>query len=94
MKIDNAGKVVPSYTGSVKSTGRSAKASSSASSAPPANVDENVELTPAASQMSEPPFDAAKVEAIKQAISAGQFRINPEAIADGLINTARELAGG
>jgi negative regulator of flagellin synthesis FlgM len=92
MKIDNAGKVVPSYTGSVKSTGRSAKASSS--SAPPANVDENVELTPAASQMSEPPFDAAKVEAIKQAISAGQFRINPEAIADGLINTARELAGG
>lgn len=93
MKIDNAGKVVPSYTGSVKSAGRAARASTSDGSAP-AKVDENVDLNPAASQMSEPPFDAAKVEAIKQAISAGQFRINPEAIADGLINTARELAGG
>ena len=36
-------------------------------------------------------FDAAKVEAIKQAISDGKFTINPEAIADKLIASTREL---
>ena len=36
-------------------------------------------------------FDAAKVEAIKQAISEGKFTINPEAIADKLIASTREL---
>lgn len=36
-------------------------------------------------------FDTAKVEAIKQAISEGRFTINPEAIADKLIASTREL---
>lgn len=36
-------------------------------------------------------FDSAKVEAIKQAISEGKFTINPEAIADKLIASTREL---
>lgn len=36
-------------------------------------------------------FDAAKVEAIKQALSEGRFTINPEAIADKLIVSTREL---
>lgn len=36
-------------------------------------------------------FDAAKVEAIKQAISEGRYTINPEAIADKLIASTREL---
>lgn len=36
-------------------------------------------------------FDAAKVEAIKQAISDGRFKINPEQIADSLIASTREL---
>jgi negative regulator of flagellin synthesis FlgM len=38
-----------------------------------------------------PGFDAAKVEAIKQAISEGRFKINPEQIADNLIASTREL---
>lgn len=36
-------------------------------------------------------FDAAKVEAIKLAISEGRFTINAEAIADKLISSTREL---
>lgn len=36
-------------------------------------------------------FDSAKVEAIKLAISEGRFTINPEAIADKLIASTREL---
>lgn len=39
----------------------------------------------------EPPVDTGRVAEIKQAIMEGRFRINPEAIADRLIDTAREL---
>lgn len=37
------------------------------------------------------PVNTAKVQEIKQAISEGRFKINPEAIADRLIESAREL---
>jgi len=38
-----------------------------------------------------PPVDSAKIQEIKNAITEGRFQINPEAIAEGLIETAREL---
>ena len=38
-------------------------------------------------------YDAEKVEAIKLAISNGQFQIHPEKIADGLIDTVKDLLG-
>jgi negative regulator of flagellin synthesis FlgM len=40
---------------------------------------------------SDPAFDAQKVEKIAQAIREGKFQINPEAIADKLIDNAKEL---
>lgn len=39
----------------------------------------------------EPTFNAQKVAEIRQAISEGRFRIDPERIADGLINSVREM---
>ena len=36
-------------------------------------------------------FDAEKVSRISDAISKGEFKINPEAIADKLISNAQEL---
>jgi len=36
-------------------------------------------------------FDAPRVAAIRQAIEAGEFRVNPEAIADKLIASVREM---
>ena len=39
-------------------------------------------------------FDAAKVEKVRQSISDGTYKINPEAIADKLIANAKELLGG
>lgn len=36
-------------------------------------------------------FDAARVEKIKQAISEGRFVVNPEKVADGLLETVRDL---
>ena len=41
----------------------------------------------------DPTFDASKVERIAAAIRNGQYRINPEAIADKLIVNAEELLG-
>jgi negative regulator of flagellin synthesis FlgM len=54
--------------------------------------DAEVALSDAAQRYgSETPIDAARVQEIKDAIAAGHFRINPEAIADRLISTAQEL---
>jgi negative regulator of flagellin synthesis FlgM len=39
----------------------------------------------------EAPVDAQKVAEIKQAIAEGRFQINPERIADGLLNSVREM---
>ncbi|MFZ2267877.1 MAG: flagellar biosynthesis anti-sigma factor FlgM [Azonexus sp.] len=38
-----------------------------------------------------PPVNSARIQEIKQAISEGRFKVNPEAIADRLIETARDL---
>lgn len=45
----------------------------------------------AGSQAASGTFDAKKVEEIKAAIASGQFRVNPERVADGLIDTVKEL---
>ena len=37
------------------------------------------------------PVNSARVQEIKQAITEGRFKINPEAIADHLIESARDL---
>lgn len=36
-------------------------------------------------------FDTKKVERIKNAIAEGQFKVSPEKIADGLLETVRDL---
>jgi negative regulator of flagellin synthesis FlgM len=38
-----------------------------------------------------PAVDAARVAEIKQAISEGRFQINPERIADGLLENVRQM---
>ncbi len=62
-----------------------------------AEASAKVELSAAATLLSgletDPTFDAAKVERIAQAIRDGQFKVNPEAIADKLIVNAEELLG-
>lgn len=47
--------------------------------------------SPMAQGVERPPVNAAKIQEIKEAISQGRFRINPESIADGLIETAKDL---
>lgn len=39
----------------------------------------------------EMPADVQRIAEIKQAITEGRFQINPERIADGLLNSVREM---
>ena len=69
------------------------------SNSPPAagsaEASATVQLSPAAAVLAklsaDPAFDTAKVERIAQAIRDGKFEVNPEAIADKLIENAQEL---
>jgi negative regulator of flagellin synthesis FlgM len=59
-----------------------------------ASTQEAVSLSPLASSLQsndQTTVNTAKIQEIKQAISQGRFKINPEAIADRLIETARDL---
>jgi negative regulator of flagellin synthesis FlgM len=46
-----------------------------------------------ASLASTPVVNQAHVDEIKQAIAEGRFKVNPEAVADKLIDTVREMIG-
>ena len=59
-----------------------------------AATQEEVSLSPMAASMQageRPPVNSTRILEIKQAISEGRFKINPEAIADRLIQSARDL---
>lgn len=64
-----------------------------------ASASEQVELSALAASLKEagaaladaPVVDAARVAEIKQAISEGRFQINPERVADGLIESVRQM---
>lgn len=93
MKIDNSGKVAPTYSAPSRNAGKSDDASAARG-----NTD-SVAINPFASRLAgleqaaaaSPAFDADKVEAIKAAIASGEFKINAGAIADSLISSAKEL---
>jgi negative regulator of flagellin synthesis FlgM len=62
-------------------------------------VADSVTLSPMSAQLqsleatiaSDKAFDAEKVAAIKLAISSGQFKVSSEKVADGLIETVKDL---
>lgn len=92
MKVDNA---LTALVGNpVKPTKAGVSSSAGKTSAAP---QDNVKLDSLSSKLdtgATPPFDSARVDAIKQAISEGRFKINPEKIADKLIASAKELVAG
>ena len=84
MKIDS-----PSIPAPAQITSRSA---ARPSQEPPAAA--SLSLSQLASTMQgteKPPVNAARIQEIKEAIAQGRFKVNPEAIADGLIQSARDL---
>lgn len=88
MKIDNTLKTTG--TGNTSSRPRVERTVKEGASA--AN---EVNLSSASTQLADAsggaPINSARIAEIKQAISEGRFKINADAIADGLIDTARSL---
>lgn len=96
MKIDNSVKSVSqtraSQTSAKKGSGGAAKAASK-------SPQDKVDINPLSSQLQAletsleqvEVVDTARVDAIKQAISEGRFKVNPDAIADRLIATVKEM---
>ncbi|MDO9065133.1 MAG: flagellar biosynthesis anti-sigma factor FlgM [Sulfuricella sp.] len=101
MKIDASVKS-PTSSGVKETSPRASKAGTGAPTAAPqgkSGSQDNVRITALSSQLQAlessmdnvPVVDSARVEAIKQAISEGRFKINPEAIADSLLATVNDL---
>jgi negative regulator of flagellin synthesis FlgM len=62
----------------------------------PKDSSDNVKISPELQALSgrvadSSVFDAKKVEQIKAAIAEGRFKVDPEKIANGLINTVKDL---
>ncbi|MEO8419135.1 MAG: flagellar biosynthesis anti-sigma factor FlgM [Methylophilaceae bacterium] len=95
MKIDDALKQVSAITTGSQET----KSSKTANKASSGSAAENVTLSPASSQLralasnlgSESVFDEIKVAEIKSAIAGGEFKVNTDKVAEGLINSVKEL---
>lgn len=85
MKIDSTYKPVPAAVSS--NTGARQQAAAS-------TTQDAVSLSQLAGSLQtseQPPINSGRIQEIKQAISEGRFKINPEAIADHLLESAREL---
>ena len=90
MKIDNSVKSSGQVAGDNKT--RSAREPSS-SPAQTSGSGTQVALSGKLDQIvaQTPVVDDAKVNEIKQAISNGRFQVNPEKVADGLIESVRQM---
>lgn len=94
MKINSA---IPSV-GSVPDNGRP-RTENKVAQRSPTESNTQVDVSSLASRMQEiggslasgPVVDAKRVAEIKQAIAEGRFKINPERIADGLLDNVRQL---
>ena len=94
MKIDNSVKSLGGLA-SGSPNGRAKPASGASSAAAGAEV----ELSPLSARLQElsgslastPVVDAGRVSEIKQAIAEGRFKVDPGKIADGLINSVRDM---
>jgi len=96
VKIDNSVKAtgsLPPNEGRARSAKESPKAEGSNAGS------ERVELSSLSSRMLQmeeaisntPVVDGAKVDEIKQAMSEGRFKVNTEKVADGLIESVRQM---
>jgi negative regulator of flagellin synthesis FlgM len=87
-----------SPVGTSEAPGKTKQAASSARK-PATASSEQVELSSMSARLQEasaaiadtPVIDAARVAEIKQAISEGRFQVNPERIADGLLDSVRQM---
>lgn len=98
MKIDNSGKPLNTAVSRADSKA-SAKATGGTSASSGASESDSVDIsshlqTLAGSLASQPAMDEAKVAEIRQAIADGRFSVKPDAIADKLMKSVKDLLSG
>lgn len=95
MKITSstqANKPAPTSGGAGSSrAGGAARTSSSGSTTSSSTTDSAARLSQLEAQYSPSDFSAGKVQEISAAIAAGQYRVNPEAVADKLLASTAAL---
>lgn len=95
MKINDTLKSTPGVPAATTPAASNAKSTEKAASAAPATSD-SVRLSSQGQALASAAgagavFDTKKVERIKLAIADGQFQVNSEKVADGLLDTVRDL---
>ena len=97
MKINDTLKSNPGLQPTTTQTSNARGADKAASTAPTAAQTDSVRLSSQGQAMANAVggnnqvFDTKKVERIKMAIADGQFQVNSEKVADGLLDTVRDL---
>jgi len=97
MKIENS--VKPGTGSPVSGSGAHAGKGAAATPGSSGGESNRVQLSPLSSQLQAiessmidtPVVDSARVAEIRQAIAEGRFKVNPDVVADQLLQTAREL---
>ena len=99
MKINDSFKNTVNVGLDKTSAGKAGAGKKTESTGTDSKVAENVTLSPMAAQLhsleaslsTENVFDAEKVAAIKSAIADGRFKVSSEKVADGLIESVKDL---
>ncbi len=97
MKIENTIKTAAAVHANEISSARTAQKSAEPAAAPTGSSgSDSVQLSTQLQSINKnlasmEAFDAERVEKIRQAISEGHFTVNPEKVADRLLETVREL---
>jgi negative regulator of flagellin synthesis FlgM len=94
MKIDNTPKTIspgPNTGGSRVAGARAVATGATAGNSATEQAATVVSMALHSVGGSEPAFNSQKVAEIRQAISEGRFQIDPTLIADGLVNSVREM---
>jgi len=99
LKINGGGSIKPVSTTGVQDVGSSKQPVASGAAAPLPAQGDKVEITSISAQLQQlekilndvSVLDSARVEAVKQAISEGRFRVDSEMVADKLLSSVREL---
>jgi len=94
MKIDNSAKTIGQMQSPVGARAHATRPAATGVKTGNSSAGQSTTVISAALNSvsgSEAAFNSQKVAEIRQAISEGRFRINPERIADGLISSVREM---